>query len=126
MAPTHLKVFAVEAQDRTLIVTPQGDTEAFRYQDIHVETNSLLDFVKRNRPDGLLVDFSSVDLIGSLMFASLIKLARHFEDANKVACFCSATEPMQQALHTMRITSKWSYFENRVEALEFLDEQMDQ
>lgn len=124
MAPTHLKVFVVEAHQRLLIVTPQGDTEAFRYQDVHVETNSLLDFVRRHQPQKLLVDFSAAHIVGSLMFASLIKLARFFDDGQKLACFCSASEPMQQSMQAMRITSRWPHFETREAALEYLAESL--
>ncbi len=122
MTPTHLKVFVVEARDQLLIVAPQGDTEAFRYQEVHVETNSLLDFVRRNQPSKLIVDFSSVGLIGSLMFASLIKLARFFDDSEKMACFCCASEPMQQSMHAMRLTSRWPHFETREAALDYLSD----
>lgn len=122
MVPTHLKVFLVEAHDQLLIVAPQGDTEAFRYQEVHVETNAMLEFVRRNQPRRLLVDFSSVGLIGSLMFASLIKLARFFDSADKRACFCCASEPMQQSMQAMRLTSHWPHFDSREAALDYLAE----
>lgn len=119
MAPAYLKVFSVELDGDVLIVTPQGDAEAFRYQDFHVETNSLLDLVNRQQPRRLVMDFSAVTLVGSLMFATLIKLARAFDHAQKGACFCGASEPMQQALQTMRLTSRWQHFETRDEALQW-------
>ena len=120
MAPPLLKVFLIEQVGSTLIMTPQGDTSIFRYSEVHSETNSLLDYLSRGSCKNLLIDFSCVDLIGSLMFASVLKVARKMDEQKGKSCFCCASDTMREAMHTMNLTKQWPYFESKEAAVTFL------
>jgi anti-anti-sigma regulatory factor len=100
MTLTNHKIFVVEQIDQTIVVTPQGDASGFRYNDVHSETNALLDYIQRGRAIHVIVDFSQVEIIGSIMISSLMKIARKVGDRGGQACFCQATGPMREVMQS--------------------------
>lgn len=111
------RVFAVEQYEKTMIVTPQGDATGFRYLDIHRDTNSLVELIDRQGIENLVIDFSQVNILGSIIISSIIKLARKISTRNGKACFCQASEPMHQVVSSMNLTRLWPYYPTREEAI---------
>ena len=69
-------VFTTELVGQVLVVTPQGDSTGFRYNDIHSETNAVITAIDRQNAEHLVVNFASVEIVGSIMISAIIKLAR--------------------------------------------------
>jgi anti-anti-sigma factor len=114
---TALNVFAVQSVDNVLVVSPQGDSLGFRYNDIHRETNSITDRLQRDRITNLLIDFSDVEIVGSVMISSIIKIARQHGTRKGAAAFCGASPTMREVLENMNLTRLWPCFDSREEAL---------
>lgn len=117
MTLTNHKIFVVEQHDQAIVVTPQGDATGFRYNDVHNETNALLDFIQRGRSIHVVVDFSQVEIIGSIMISSLMKIARKVGERGGQACFCHASDPMREVIRSMNLTKLWPYFDTRETAI---------
>ncbi len=114
----HNKVFKCELDGSDVaVVIPQGDLLSFRYQEVHMESNLVLQFLDRTRVRGLVVDLSQVPLLGSVMVGSLLKFARHVTNRNGKAAFCCAGPEMQKVLDTMNLPSVWPVFATREEAV---------
>ncbi|MHC4877839.1 MAG: STAS domain-containing protein [Planctomycetota bacterium] len=114
---TKAKVFSVEIVEHVVVVTPNGDASAFRYQDIHTATNTLVDSIARQKVQRMVVDFGEVDVVGSIMISSIIKLARSIARQQGTAVFCNSSETMQNVISTMNLTKLWPYYESRDEAV---------
>lgn len=114
---TNQKVFLVEQVDGAMIVTPQGDGVGFRYNEIHIETNALVDEMRRQGATRLLIDFSGVEIIGSIMISSVIKMARQIASHKGQAAFCSASDTMFEVMNSMNLTRLWPYHETREKGL---------
>ncbi|MBI1314915.1 STAS domain-containing protein [bacterium] len=114
---TQTRVFSVEIIQNVVIVAPRGDASGFRYQDIHTDTNSLVDSINRLKINRMVVDFGEVEVVGSIMISSLIKLARSIANQKGTAAFCNSSENMRGVISTMNLTKLWPYFQSRDEAI---------
>lgn len=114
---TQTQVFSVEIVQNVVVVAPNGDASGFRYQDIHTATNSLVDSINRQKISRLVVDLGEVEVIGSIMISSLIKLARSIANQKGTAAFCNSSEAMRDVISTMNLTKLWSYYDSRDEAV---------
>jgi anti-anti-sigma factor len=114
---TQTRVFSVEIVQNVVIVTPNGDATGFRYQDIHTATNSLVDSIRRQQISRMVVDFGEVDIIGSIMISSIIKLARSIADQKGTAAFCNSSASMRDVISTMNLTRLWAHYDSRDEAI---------
>ncbi len=114
---TALSVFAVQSVENVFVVSPQGDSGGFRYNDIHRETNTITDRLQRDQVTNLLIDFSDVEIVGSVMISAIIKIARQHASRKGAAAFCAASSTMRDVLQNMNLTRLWPCFETREEAL---------
>ncbi len=114
---TQTRVFSVDIVENVVIVTPNGDANGFRYQDIHTATNSLLDSINRQRIAKMVVDFGEVEIVGSIIISSIIKLARSIANQKGTAAFCNSSESMREVISTMNLTKLWAHYDSRDEAI---------
>jgi len=114
----HNKIFKCERLGDVVVVIPQGDLLAFRYQDVHLETNAVLRSLDEADVLHLVVDLSAVPLLGSVMIGSLLRFARKVTERNGKAVFCAASPQMQEVLDAMNLRDVWPYFDTRQEALQ--------
>ena len=111
-------VFSVELSDDLRVISPRGDSHGFRYNDIHTETNAITDRLRRDRVRNLLIDFSDIEIVGSVMISAIIKIARQHGGQKGTAAFCGTSEHMLEVFHAMNLTRLWPCFDSREEAVE--------
>ena len=110
-------VFTTRTINETLVVTPQGDSTGFRYNDIHAETNAIITLIGRQKCRHLVIDFGSVEIVGSIMISAIIKLARRITSHKGQAAFCCASETMQDVMQSMNLTRLWPCFDSLEDAI---------
>lgn len=113
----QLKIFQLEQVGPTVIITPDGDGSAFRYQDLHVEVNAIRSHMMRPGQKNLVVDLNRMDYFGSEFIGALVSMLRETKMRGGVACFCAASAQMQQVLQNMALFKLWPHYENRSQAL---------
>jgi anti-anti-sigma regulatory factor len=118
MPSSATKVFSVELLDDLLIVSPTKDVSTRRYNDIHTDTNSITGLLQRSNVRYLLIDFSDIEIIGSLMISAIIKIARQHGDQKRMAAFCGASEHVEEVFRAMNLMKLWPCFGSREEAVE--------
>jgi len=110
-------VFTTELVGQVLVVTPQGDSTGFRYNDIHGETNAVITAIDRQNAEHLVINFASVEIVGSIMISAIIKLARKITSKKGQAAFCDASVTMQEVMQSMNLTRLWPCFDSQEEAI---------
>jgi len=113
-------VFEMELVGDTLVVTPQGDASGFRYNEIHNETNTVLTELGRPRVKNLVVDLDYLQVGGSIVISSIIKMARKINTKKGGAAFCNASENMKKVIESMNLTRLWPCFNSQNEAIRSL------
>jgi anti-anti-sigma factor len=113
----HLKIFSFESQGSIVIVKPRGEGSAFRYQDLHLETNVIRSQISRPGVQLLVIDLSEMEYFGSEFIGALVSMLREMRSRGSKSCFCCANAQMQQVLQNMSLFRLWPHFETREEAL---------
>ncbi|MEZ6055391.1 MAG: FHA domain-containing protein [Planctomycetaceae bacterium] len=108
------EVFIVEWDGDTLIVNPQGESGSFRYQSLQLESNAVLTLLKARGFRNLVVDFSRVHVVGSIILEAVSQFCRA---TGGVAVLCGASEDQAHALRETHLTSLWPLFSTREEAV---------
>jgi anti-anti-sigma factor len=121
MAP-HLKLFTVEEGDQMIVVCPQGEGSAFRYQDLHMESNTVRGYLMRPGSRDLIVDMHNMEYCGSEFIGALVSMLRETRNRGGKGVFCSAQPQMRQVLQNMSLFKLWPHFETREAALAAISE----
>ncbi|MBM3969855.1 MAG: STAS domain-containing protein [Planctomycetes bacterium] len=112
------KVFRLERDGNVLIVIPQGDASAFRYHDVHLESNATLEVLDDPSLVHVVVDFKAEQMLGSIIISVVIKVCRKAGGKGGQAAFCNASPDMLDVLQTMNLTRLWTHYPSRGEAIE--------
>jgi anti-anti-sigma factor len=111
------KIFAVDCDGPTLVITPQVEGTGFRYQQLHIEANALQRKFDTKQFSNLVVDLSGLNYFGSELIGVLIRLARTATNSNGRAAMCGPSPKMLEVLDSMRLRKLWPIFDSRSEAL---------
>ncbi|MEZ6047049.1 MAG: STAS domain-containing protein [Planctomycetaceae bacterium] len=115
------KVFPVEKQPRVLVVTPAGDAVTFKDCDVKWELTTILNMLEKLPFHNLLVDFSGANYFGSTVIGSMVRVASLIRERDGKAAMYGASDEMQVVLDAMNLHQVWSQFEDRNEALRWLN-----
>lgn len=113
-----LKIFQLDQVGETVIVTPDGEGSAFRYQDLHLEVNAIRAHMMKPGQRNLVVDLNKMDYFGSEFIGALVSMLRETKMRRGLACFCSARPQMVQVLSNMALFKLWPHFDSREAAVE--------
>ena len=114
----HLKLFRVEQSGQTIVVAPQGQGSAFRYQDLHAESNVIRNHLLKTPKCNLIIDLCAMDYCGSEFIGSLVSMLRETRNRGGTALFCAANPHIHKVLENMSLFKLWPYHATRDEALE--------
>ncbi len=109
------RIFRTELYGDAIIVSPMGDFRDFFYQDIQIETNKVTQLLTAFPYRHVIIDFSQVPIVGSIILDACITFCR---SAKGKAALCSATADMWGIIAQMNLHSIWPCFGSRTEALQ--------
>lgn len=119
--PPPQKVFHVESEGETLVVSPTGDSIGFQESDVAHAVDDLHERFSSPGTVNLVVDFGQVTYLGSIMIGSIIALCKRAVDGGGQAVLCNASDGMFDALQIMKLDTVFPYFASREAALNSLD-----
>ena len=99
---------------------PMVEGSGFRYQQLHIEANSLQRKLETKLFANLVVDLRNLSYFGSELIGVLIRLARSVTNAQGRAALCSPSPRMLEVLEAMRLTTLWPIFADREDALKYM------
>lgn len=108
----HLKIFSVRQVGDALVVSPRGEGSAFRYQDLHLESNTVRSLLNRPGINNLVIDLSQMTYFGSEFIGALVSMLREVRNRGGKACFCNANEQMLQVLQNMSLFKLWPHYDS--------------
>ena len=118
--PPQPKVFETSRHGNVLVVTPVATKTSYRYQDVHLESNSVTRLLDDPELVHVVVDLNRINYAGSVVIGALVRMARKItEDGGRVA-FCCVTEGMDDILRKMGLFRLWTKCETLDEALQLV------
>lgn len=115
------KIFPTECLGRTLIVTPQGDSHEFRYQDLHLEYNRLHEVIAINSIVNIILDLSCMRSLSSIMIATLARLAVIAEHNDGKCVICAVSDELRQVIDTHKLLRFGEFVATRENAIVVLN-----
>jgi len=103
----HLKIFQTKRVGNVLVVTPLGDPNTFRYNDLHREANSVRDLLMRREISHLALNLKNLQYFGSEFIGSLVSMAREVKNRQGRAVICEANPQMVEVLQNMSLFKLW-------------------
>ena len=116
----RFEVFQVEQEGDVMFVIPQGSEHSFRYQTVHHEYNAIYRLLDSSDVKNLVVDFSAVDYLGSVMIGVIIRLSRRVSDGSGKVVLCECSSQMREVLESQNLHKLWPIYPSRKEALQAL------
>ena len=120
MTYDSVKLFDVERQGDTLIVTPQCDASECRYLNVRAAWKTLLRRLDEPGIVNLVIDFGDVALVGSETLGLVPVLARNVQDIGGQSVLCNVSDELQTALNALSFGDLWRQVPSRQEALQSL------
>ncbi|QDT34103.1 FHA domain-containing protein [Thalassoglobus polymorphus] len=111
----HNRIFQTQIFGDTIVVLPLGDSQAFFYQDIRLETNRVVDVINKRHVKNIVIDFSKAATVGHILVESLYSFCRAVPGKAAVCACTVATYEMLQASKFFHI---WPHYQTRQDALQ--------
>lgn len=115
------KILTVEENELLLIIAPRGDAMSFKDSDVKSEFNSAIAKIENSPGKNLLIDFSNHNYYGSIIIGSMIRMASLVKDRLGKVAISGVSDDMQAVLKAMNLQKMWIEFEDRDEALRWLN-----
>jgi pSer/pThr/pTyr-binding forkhead associated (FHA) protein len=112
------RIFPVEFQGETLIVSPRGGIRTAPYQQMQLESNVITQLLTtRMHLKNVVVDVSHTDAMDSIVISCVSAICR---SARHRAALCHCTDAMLAVLNDMSLTRIWPHFATREEAVTYV------
>ncbi|RMG32675.1 MAG: STAS domain-containing protein [Planctomycetota bacterium] len=111
------QVYEYEIRDNVLVVVPKGAALNFRYQEVHLQTNHLYHILDDPNIDSVVVDFSCVDYLDTIILSCLLRLLTKVRYGNGSGALCCVSPRMDEVLANVKLNSMWPVYPTREEAL---------
>jgi anti-anti-sigma factor len=112
------KVFQVERQQDTLVVTPDRNSIEALESQLRREVDSLHQMMETPGVVNVVVDVGNAPHLGSLIIGALMALCKKAHDRGGTAAFCNASDGMLDMLQIMKIDTVMPYYHSRDEAID--------
>ena len=112
-----LKIFQHEQQGPIVILTPVGDGSGFRYQELHLDVNTIRAEMAKPGNRHLVVNLEQMEYFGSEFIGGLVSMLRETKNRGGLACFSAATPQMMNVLKNMSLFKLWPHFDSKKEAI---------
>lgn len=111
----HNRIFKTKIFGDTIVVLPQGDSQEFFYQDIHVEANRVLDVIHRRKFKHVIIDFSQSQTVGHILVEALSSFCR---SSTGKSALCACTVATYEMLQTTKLFNIWPHYQTRQDAMQ--------
>ncbi len=105
--------FRIENEDRGTIVYVKG---ALMLSDVAYEFQDLVTEAGERESKNLIIDFSEVNLIGSLFIGQLVRSQAHFDKIDGKIGFVNFTKPVKEVLTMTRVNSILNIYDSLEDA----------
>ena len=109
------KIFRTQRIGDTFVIMPLGDSQAYFYQNIHIEAGRVIEAIAKHGTQHVIIDFSETEAIGHIIVESLVQFCRA---ASGKAALCGCTVSTYEMLKTTKILQIWDHYRTRAEALQ--------
>jgi anti-anti-sigma factor len=114
---TEVKIFDIERQDDTIIVTPLQNLNELEFQRIEGGARTILRLLEDGHVKNVVMDFHKVDYFASTALSFFLKLWKRVRKNDGLMALCNVSEQEKQVLKVTMVDSLWPICASREEAI---------
>lgn len=119
---THSDSFHIERHGDIAVIIPSPEVESMTETEIQTAAQMVLAPLRRDPPEGLIIDLSQVKFFGSAFLSFLLRCHKLVKErrssSDVVLAGCSAR--IRELLRLTNLDTLWALYDTRSEALEAL------
>ena len=117
---SHDQSFRIERHGEIAVVTPSSRVEEMHETLIEQAARLVVQSLRENPPDGIVVDLSQVNYFGSVFVSFLLRCHALAKKNGSEIVLAGASEPARELLHLLDLETLWALYKDRKEAIEAL------
>jgi len=114
---TEVKIFDIERQKDTIIVTPLQDLNELEFQRIEGGAGTILRLLEDAHVKNVVMDFHKVDYFASTALSFFLKIWKRVRKKDGHMALCNVSEHEKQVLKVTMVDSLWPICASREEAI---------
>jgi anti-anti-sigma factor len=112
--------FRVERHGNIALIIPASEVESMPENLIQQAAEIVLAPLRKDPPDGVVIDLSQVKFFGSVFISFLLKCHMLAKKNGCEVVLAGASERVRELLHLTALDTLWALYDTRGEALESL------
>ncbi|MBP89061.1 MAG: hypothetical protein CMJ64_20490 [Planctomycetaceae bacterium] len=118
---TKDKMFQIECQSGTLIVTPQSNLGECDFERIETEATAVLRMLDAGEVKNVVMDFCDTNYFGSTVLSYFVKIWKRVNEHGGHMAFCNLSPLERETLAITHLDHLWSVRDFREEAMAAVD-----
>jgi len=119
------KLFEVECEGQTLIVTPHADLHEWDFREIDAGAQEVLRLLESDSIQNVVMDFHRTDMFGSTALGFFVVLWKRVRVRGGRLTFCGLSDHEREILQVTKLDKLWPLCASREEALRRIQENID-
>ena len=114
---TEVKIFDIERQDDTIILTPMKNLNELEFQRIEGGAGTILRLLDDAHVKNVVMDFHKMDYFASTALSFFLKIWKRVMKNEGHMALCNVSEHEKQVLKVTMVDSLWPICASREEAI---------
>ncbi len=115
--PTQSESFGLKYHDKIAVITPAPEVESMPENLIYQAAEIVLAPLRKNPPEGLIIDLSQVKFFGSVFISFLLKCHMLAKRHGTEVVLAGASQRARELLHLTALDTLWALYDTQDEAL---------
>lgn len=120
MPNTSSESFQIDRHGEIAVVTPSAKVEEMHETLIEQAARMVIQSLRENPPDGIVVDLSQVNYFGSVFVSFLLRLHSLAKKHGTEIVLAGASDPARELLNLLDLKTLWALYDSRQQALDAL------
>ena len=112
--------FQIERHGEIAIVTPSAKVEEMHETMIEQAARVVVQSLREDMPDGIVIDLSQVNYFGSVFVSFLLRCHALAKKSGTEIVLAGPSQPAKELLHLLDLETLWAIYDTRKEAVEAL------
>jgi anti-sigma B factor antagonist len=112
--------FQIERHGEIAVVTPSSKVEEMHETMIEQAARVVVQSLREDMPDGIVIDLSQVNYFGSVFVSFLLRCHSLAKKSGSEIVLAGPSEPARELLHLLDLETLWAIYDTRQEAIDAL------
>src|SRR6478735_1435523 len=117
---TAQESFQIDRHGEIAVVTPSAKVEEMHETMIEQAARLVVQALRTDPPDGIVIDLSQVNYFGSVLVSFLLRCHSLAKKSGSEIVLAGPSDPARELLHLLDLETLWAIYDSRQEAIDAL------